>query len=201
MYSANVKDSENGDRWLAALSSSIVHLYWIWTKWQYSAGNWNITWWLLAISDLFCLKIMCLHVNKLKVSEVFLECVRHQRRSVGKLSSTKSTLRVSPAPSGEGMLALIAQLFIRSAISSFSSDLRRFSSSSSSSRKIEWNQWNDQDKNKPWSKRFESGMISVASAPPISSISSLASTNESIRLWTSSMLTSLLILSKSSFAV
>ena len=96
--------------------------------------------------DLFCLKIMCLHVNKLKVSEVFLECVRHQRRSVGKLSSTKSTLRVSPAPSGEGMLALIAQLFIRSAISSFSSDLRRFSSSSSSSRKIEWNQWYDQEK-------------------------------------------------------
>ena len=25
MYSANVKDSENDDRWLAALSSSIVH--------------------------------------------------------------------------------------------------------------------------------------------------------------------------------
>lgn len=78
---------------------------------------------------------MCLHVNKLKVSEVFLECVRHQRRSVGKLSSTKSTLRASPAPPGEGMFALIAQLFISSAISSFSSDLRRFSSSSSSSRK------------------------------------------------------------------
>ena len=25
MYSANVKDSENADRWLAALSFSIVH--------------------------------------------------------------------------------------------------------------------------------------------------------------------------------
>ena len=25
MYTANVKDSENADRWLAALSSSIVH--------------------------------------------------------------------------------------------------------------------------------------------------------------------------------
>ena len=32
MYSAYVKDSENADRWLAALSSSIVHLYWIWTQ-------------------------------------------------------------------------------------------------------------------------------------------------------------------------
>ena len=32
MYSANMKDSENTDRWLAALSSSIVHYYWIWTK-------------------------------------------------------------------------------------------------------------------------------------------------------------------------
>ena len=89
---------------------------------------------LLAISDLLSLKIVCLHVNKLKVSEV--ECVRHYRRSVGKLSSTKSTLGVSPAPPGEGIFALIAQLFIKSAISSFSSDFRRFSSSSSSSRKI-----------------------------------------------------------------
>ena len=25
MYSANVKDSENADRWLAALTSSIIH--------------------------------------------------------------------------------------------------------------------------------------------------------------------------------
>ena len=31
MYSANVKDSENADRWLAALSSSVVHQCWIWT--------------------------------------------------------------------------------------------------------------------------------------------------------------------------
>ena len=30
-YSTNVKDSENTDRWLAVLSSSIVHKYWIWT--------------------------------------------------------------------------------------------------------------------------------------------------------------------------
>ena len=35
MYSANVKDSENADRWFAALSCSIVQKYWIWTKWLY----------------------------------------------------------------------------------------------------------------------------------------------------------------------
>ena len=32
MYSANVKDNENADRWLATLSSSIVHQYWNWTE-------------------------------------------------------------------------------------------------------------------------------------------------------------------------